>query len=190
MNIAGDLSLGLLAGGEGRRVGGRDKAWLMRAGRPLVDALLDSLPMQAFADRLASVRDDDARWSARGFRCVRDDGPGFAGPLAGMAALSRACRTAWLMILPVDVLGLPDDVLPRLRAVAGQGGAWVRDASGLQPLVGLWPAARLADAAARALGAGEAAVHRALSPLAPAVLDLAPAVLGNANTPDQFDATP
>ena len=92
--------------------------------------------------------------------------------------------------LPPEYQGLPDDVLPRLRAVAGQGGAWVRDASGLQPLVGLWPAARLADAAARALGAGEAAVHRALAPLAPAVLDLAPAVLGNANTPDHFDATP
>ncbi len=185
-----DLSLGLLAGGEGRRLGGRDKAWLLRGGRFLVDGLLDALPMDAFADRLASVRDEDARWTARGFRCVRDATPGFAGPLAGIAALSRACRTPWLMLLPVDVLSLPADLVPRLCAMTGQGGAWVRDASGLQPLLGLWPAPRLADAAGRALASGDAAVHRALAPLLPAMLDVSPDVLGNANTPELFDAMP
>lgn len=187
MSTARDLALGLLAGGEGRRVGGRDKAWLMRGGRPLLDGLLDALPMACFGQRLASVRDADPRWAARGFVGVRDRRPGFAGPLAGLEALASACTGERLLVLPVDLLDPPPDLPARLLAAAGEGDAWVRDAGGLQPLVGLWRPDPLARAARAALDAGEQAVHRALAVLAPAVLDLAPARLGNGNAPEHFD---
>ena len=184
------VSLGLLAGGEGRRIGGRDKAWALRGGAPLVQGLLQALDGEEFAHRMASVRGPDPRWRALGFDPVDDLRAGFAGPLAGLEALARACRSEWLFVLPVDVLGLPADLCGRLRGVAGKGGAWVRDGSGLQPLLGLWPARALAQAAGTALDAGEPAVHRALATLSPAVLDLSPRVLGNANTPDHFDPLP
>lgn len=189
MNAGRDLSLGLLAGGEGRRVGGRDKAWLPRGGCPRVDALLEALPLAHFGQRLASARADDVRWRERGFDVVRDRRAGFAGPLAGLEALALACTGTRLLVLPVDLLEPPPDLLDRLLAAAGEGAAWVRDVEGLQPLVGLWRPAALARAAGAALDAGEPAAHRALAALQPALVDLAPARLGNANTPADFDPT-
>ena len=189
--IAGaDVSLGLLAGGRGERVGGRDKAWLPRRGKPALDALLQELGNMAFGQRLASVRTPDPRWAQRGFTCVQDLRPGQPGPLAGLEALAAACRTPWLLVLPVDVFDLPENLFDRLAQLASPQGAWLRDAGGLQPLLGLWPAAILQDAAASALDAGEAAVHRALAGLCPATLDISPARLGNANTPEAYDQTP
>ena len=189
--IAGSpVTLGLLAGGRGERVGGRDKAWLPRGGKPAVDTLLQELAGTGFAARLASVRSPDPRWAERNFACVQDLHPGQPGPLAGLEALAAACRTPWLLVLPVDVHGLPQDLFARLAAAAEAGGAWLRDGGGLQPLVGLWPAPRLHATVVAALDAGETAVHRALATLAPASLDVSPLRLGNANTPDAYDESP
>ena len=189
--IAGSpVTLGLLAGGRGERVGGRDKAWLPRGGKPAVDTLLQELAGTGFAARLASVRSPDPRWAERNFACVQDLHPGQPGPLAGLEALASACRTPWLLVLPVDVYDLPENLFDRLAPLASPQGAWLRDAGGLQPLLGLWPAGALQGAAASALDAGEATVHRALAGLCPATLDISPARLGNANTPEAYDQTP
>lgn len=186
-----DVALGILAGGRGERLGGRDKAWLPRGGRPALDTLLQALPDAAgFGQRLASVRVADERWLARGFECVPDLHAGQPGPLAGLEALGAACRLSWLYVLPVDVSDLPADLFERLAAIAAPHGAWLRDASGLQPLVGLWPAARLHRAAGAAFDVGETAVFRALAGLAPAELDVSPLRLGNANTPGAYDVLP
>lgn len=182
-----DVALGVLAGGRGERVGGRDKAWLPRRGVPAVDALLSELGTQGFGQMLASVRSADARWTTRGFRCVTDHRPGQPGPLAGLEALAVACSQPWLLVLPVDVFDLPPGLFDRLAAVASPEGCCLRDAGGLQPLVGLWPRPLLRDAVSATLDAGEAAVHRALATLQPATLDITPLRLGNANTPDAYD---
>ncbi|WP_374602304.1 molybdenum cofactor guanylyltransferase [Arenimonas sp.] len=189
--IAADaVTLGLLAGGRGERVGGCDKAWLPRRGRPAIDTLLQELTDAGFAARLASVRAPDLRWGERGFTCVQDRRPGQPGPLAGLEALASACRTPWLLVLPVDVFDLPANLFDQFASVAATRGAWLRDAGGLQPLVGLWPRGELHAAATSALDAGEATVHRALATLRPATLDISPARLGNANTPEAYDQTP
>ncbi len=187
---AAAVSLGVLAGGRGERVGGQDKAWLPRAGQPALDALLQELGNIGFARRLASVRTPDPRWADRGFTCVTDLRPGQPGPLAGLESLAAACRTPWLCVLPVDVFGLPENLFHQLANMASPQGAWLRDAGGLQPLLGLWPAAGLHLAASSALDAGDAAVHRVLAALDPATLDISPARLGNANTPEAYDQTP
>ena len=185
-----DVALGILAGGRGERVGGRDKAWLPRGGVPALDGLLSELQTHGFGEKLASVRDGDARWAARGFRCVTDLHPGQPGPLAGIEALATAGTTPWLLLLPVDVFDLPPRLFDQLAALASPKGCCLRDASGLQPLVGLWPRTALGNAASAALAAGEATVHRALATLQPATLDITPRRLGNANTPDAYDGPP
>ena len=187
---AAAVSLGVLAGGRGERVGGRDKAWLRRDGVFLVDGLLAQLGDTGFDLRLASVRGDDPRWADRGFSCVADRRPGQPGPLAGLEALAAACPTPWLLVLPVDALDLPANLFPALAALATPQGAWLRDAGGLQPLVGLWPAPALQAAAAAALDRDERAVHRALAPLQPNCWDISPHRLGNANQPDAYDPEP
>lgn len=184
------VTVGVLAGGRGERVGGRDKAWLPRDGRPALDGLLQALGSAPFAQRLASARTPDPRWVGRGFTCVHDLRPGQPGPLAGLESLAAACPSPWLLVLPVDVFDLPQDLFERFAAVASPHGAWMRDAGGLQPLLGLWPAPDLRRAATSALDAGEGAAHRALAMLRPATLDISPLRLGNANTPEAYDQTP
>ena len=179
------ITLGLLAGGRGRRLGGRDKAWVMLRGRPLVENALRAMP-GSFAARLVSTRTPDPRFETLGLRAVFDRRADFAGPLAGLEALAAECRTPWLLSLPVDQDGLPPDVVERLRAIAGPDGAVVQDAGGLQPLLGLWRTQALRDATTALLDGGEAAAHRLVAALRLARLDLGPRRLANLNTPQDF----
>ena len=89
------------------------------------------------------------------------------------------------MSVPVDLRQLPFDLPERMLAV-GQG-VMVSDADGLQPLVALWPVAEARDIVARALAAGEHAVHPLATRLRLAVLDISPGRLGNLNTPADFE---
>lgn len=97
------LSLGILAGGEGRRFGGADKGWLTLAGRSLVERVLE-VAQPLVADCMVSANRNVERYAALGVRVVRDDGG--AGPLAGVAALLAAARQPWLLLLPVDAVEL------------------------------------------------------------------------------------
>jgi molybdopterin-guanine dinucleotide biosynthesis protein A len=62
----------------------------------------------------------------------------------------------------------------------------VKDASGLQPLFGLWHAARLHEATLALLDAGESAAHKLVTRLDLARMDISPKLLANLNTPDDL----
>ena len=180
------ITLGVLAGGEGARFGGADKAWLDDGGRPAIERCLAQFP-QVFAARRLSARAPDARHAALGLEAVFDREPGFRGPVAGLAALARACATPWLLTVPVDMRGIPE-ALPRHLAAAADGapaagGACAVDAGGLQPLLALWRATALAEAADAALVAGDASARALVDALCLARVSIAPIRLRNLNTP-------
>ncbi|HEX4853559.1 MULTISPECIES: molybdenum cofactor guanylyltransferase [Arenimonas] len=179
------ITLGILAGGRGQRLGGRDKAWVRHRGAPLVENILMAFP-GAFAERLVSVRADDPRFAARGLRAVLDRREDFAGPLAGIEALAAACGTPWLMTVPVDLDRLPDGLADDLASSADGDGVVVTDADGLQPLLGLWRTDALREHAGAMLDAGESAARRLVARLRVSRLDLAPHRLQNLNTPHDF----
>lgn len=185
------ITLGILAGGRGERLGGRDKAWVLHHGKTLVQHTLSAFP-GGYAERLVSARAPDARFAKLGLRAVFDQRTGFPGPLAALEALSSSCTTAWLMTVPVDVQRIPDDLPDALRRAVARDGVVVKDATGLQPLVGLWRTAALLAAVRERLDAGETAAHRLVSRLDLARLDISPRLLANLNTPEdlQDDATP
>lgn len=187
----GAVTLGILAGGRGERFGGRDKAWIEHGGRPLLAHATERLS-GGFAAMLVSARNADPRHEALDLLPVLDRRPGFAGPLAGLEALAHACPTPWLLTLPVDLAGMPEDLPARLWALRGQHGAVTRDAGGVQPLLSLWFAPTLAKAASAALEAGQGAAWRLVETLRLPLLDLSPRVLSNFNTPDSLpqDAGP
>lgn len=180
---AGALSLGVLAGGRGARMGGADKAWVEVGGVPLLARCLAAFA-DVEGDRLVAARTADARHDALGVRAVFDLRPGFAGPVAGLEALARGCRSPWLLSTPVDVDALPARLAQRLWDARSEHGAVVADADGLQPLLALWRVAALAPAATAALDAGDAAARRLVAVLGLPVLDLSPHRLLNRNTPD------
>lgn len=181
-----DLTLGILAGGRGTRLGGRDKAWLMRDGVPQV------LRWQrrfagAVGAVLVSANADPGRYAAHDLRVVADRVPA-GGPLAGLEALAQACTSPWLLTLPVDLVEVDPRLLLTLCAAADANGAFAADDDGPQPLVALWRVAALRAAAPRALQDGALAVHALQAGLGMASARCAGVRFGNLNTPDDLQA--
>lgn len=179
-----DLSLGLIAGGRGLRLGGLDKAWLERDGQAQVLRLAQRFGAAA-GQVIVSANRDLSRHAAAGLQTVPDRVPD-AGPIAALDALAAACRTGWLFTLPVDLIETPDGLLPALLAGRAVDGARLRDDDGAQPLVALWRTGSLRTAVAAALAAREFAVHALQARLELAEVHLPGVRLGNLNTPDDL----
>jgi molybdopterin-guanine dinucleotide biosynthesis protein A len=152
----------ILAGGEGRRMGGVDKALLPLAGRPLIGHVLDRLEPQV--ERvLISANGDAARFAAFGCPVVTDDTS--RGPLSGvLSALTAAVAMGATHVVstPVDTPFLPGDLVPQLLLAAEASPeklALASDATGLHPATGIWPVG-LAPALSAFLASGEAKVTR------------------------------
>jgi molybdenum cofactor guanylyltransferase len=180
------VTLGILAGGRGTRLGGVDKAWLERNGEPQVLRLARRFDGEV-DQVLVSANTGVGRYARHGLKVVADRIAG-SGPLGGLEALASACATPWLLTVPVDVVGVNDCLLRRLRAAAGGGGAHAWDEEGPQPLVALWDRDRLRTAAAEALAAGELAVHALQARLEMTCVRLPGVRFGNLNTPGDLAA--
>lgn len=150
----------ILAGGEGRRMGGADKALLPLAGRPLILHVLDRLAPQV-DQVLVSANRDPARLAAFGCEVVPDVHP--QGPLSGvLAALTRAksLGATHLVSTPVDTPFLPGDLVPQLllaAEAAPSGLAVAADATTDHPATAVWPVG-LVPALAAYLASGQARV--------------------------------
>ncbi|HRQ63948.1 MAG TPA: NTP transferase domain-containing protein [Xanthomonadaceae bacterium] len=185
------FTLGILSGGAGRRLGGADK------GLMIVDAMEQVQRVRAAfgaapAAVLVSANRHLDRYRALGFDVVEDSIPDYPGPLAGIAALLAACRTPWLLSVPVDAVQIPDGIAAHLfEALATAPDsiaiARLRDDDGLQPTVALYPAT-LTESAAAALQAGERSLQRWQEAQGCTELRL-PASIGNRNTPTDYPDT-
>lgn len=137
----------ILAGGEGRRMGG-GKPLRMLGGRSLLDRAIDRA--RGWSDRIA-IAARDAEQVGEADIEVLIDPPGMEGPLGGLASAGRLGRPLVLTI-PCDMPFLPDDLLERLAAALGEHKAALAMSEGqVHPVCGLWRAdalARLGDYAA------------------------------------------
>jgi molybdenum cofactor guanylyltransferase len=179
----------ILAGGQARRMGGRDKGLLPFAGRPLVAHLLTALSAQV-AERLINANRNLADYARYGVPVIPDLHPGFPGPLAGIAAGMRRARHDLLLIVPCDGPYLPADLAVRLREGLLQSGALAcvaHDGERLQPTYALLHRSLL-DGIEERLERGE---HRLKSWLAEVPSEQAdfsdqPAAFLNINTPEEL----
>ena len=176
-----DVTLGLLAGGRATRLGGVDKAWLVRDGVAQVVRLARRFEAQVDAVIVSANRNREC-YDAHGLTCVVDR-VADAGPLGGLDALAHACTTRWLLTLPVDLIGVNECLLASLAAAAGDCGAFAIDDDGMQPLVALWPAERLARRSGESLGLGELSVQGLQQGMAMQPVRFAGVRFGNLNTP-------
>ena len=123
MNAGQGYSLGILAGGAGRRWGHRDKGLIVRGGQPLVATLCSPRPSAA-REILICCRDNAHLYQHYGDRVLCET-RSHAGPSAGIVALAAAAQSATLIVLPVDLIGAPEDVIATLEA------AWREDDTAL-----------------------------------------------------------
>lgn len=107
----------ILAGGEGRRVGGADKGLLDFQGRPLIAHAIERLAPQVGPLLISANRNLDA-YRVFGYPVLTDGTQERHGPLAGIQAGLAACMTPWLVVCPCDCPRLPVDLVTRLLTAA------------------------------------------------------------------------
>ena len=113
MNAGTDFSLGILAGGHGRRWGGRDKGLIAFRGRPLLANACQPRPRQA-REILICCRDNARFYAHYGDRVLCESAP-HRGPCAGIGALLAACESKTLIILPTDLLSASEPLIAALE---------------------------------------------------------------------------
>lgn len=187
--MAAELVTGLvLAGGQGHRMGGRDKGLLPCHGQPLVKHVIDRLAPQVASLLISANRHAD-EYAAFGWPVLADAHPGFAGPLAGIHAGLRACAGDWLVSAPCDSPRLPTNLVARLTdAVAGDRAdiAVARTGGRLQPVF-LLCRRTLADDLEAYLAGGGRRIETWLTDRRAAIADFPDALaFANINTPAEL----
>jgi len=103
----------ILAGGQGRRMGGVDKGLAALRGRPMVAWVLERLAPQV-GELLINANQNLEQYRDFGYPVVTDEIGGFAGPLAGLQAGMKAAHHAFVLMVPCDSPFLPTDLAQRL----------------------------------------------------------------------------
>ncbi len=130
-----DITAVILAGGQGRRMGGQDKGLIEIDGKPLVAILIDRLERQG-VDIVINANRNHERYRQFGYPVVSDRLDDYQGPLAGFASAMSAVDTRYILTLPCDGPRLADDYVARFIAAASrQPGVLVAfDGERLQPV--------------------------------------------------------
>ena len=111
MNATRAYSLGILAGGEGRRWRGRDKGLIAFNGKPL---LAEVCAATLATERLVCCRNNPRFYQHYADRVLCEVAKDL-GPCAGITALLCAAATPDIIILPVDLIGAPLQVIETLE---------------------------------------------------------------------------
>jgi molybdenum cofactor guanylyltransferase len=109
----------VLAGGQGRRMGGVDKGLQPLRGRPMVEWVLERLAPQV-AEVIVNANQNLDAYRKLARRVVPDEIGGFAGPLAGLHAGLKAAAHPLVVTVPCDSPFLPLDLVERLHASLGE----------------------------------------------------------------------
>lgn len=200
-DIGADVTGVLLAGGRSSRMGGREKALLDLAGRPMLQHVADRFCPQV-ARVVINANGDPARFAGFALPVVADGIAGQPGPLAGllsgMAWAERETPSArFIATAPADCPFLPQDLIARLMAaLTGSDSPCAIAATGGQrhPVAGLWRLG-LAASAAEALAQNMRALHRFADAQGCAVAQFSPVSIGgtdvdpffNVNTPEDLE---
>ncbi len=108
-----DITGLILAGGQGRRMGGVDKGLQMLRGQPLVAHALHRLKPQVGPLMINANRNLDT-YAAMGAAVCADLQADGAGPLNGFLAGLQRCNSPYLVTVPCDCPLLPSDLVLRL----------------------------------------------------------------------------
>ena len=180
----------ILAGGEGRRMGGCDKGLETFSSPSLSDAPLIRHVTERLQGQVAELLINANRnldtYRQYADRVIEDAEGGFQGPLMGIYSGLRAAHTPWLLVTPCDSPALPFDLVARMVAGIGEHAIGVADdGERMHPVVALIRT-DLADDLLAALQAGERKIDRWYARHAWCRIDMSDcaSAFANLNTPD------
>ncbi len=154
------VTVAILAGGQGRRLGGVDKGLHLLDGARLIAHVIAAIdviqpPNDEHRDLdVLIVANRNLDTYSRYARTLPDAVDSGAGPLSGIATALSAITTPWLLTVPVDCPCPPSDLWQRLHSAIGDADCAVaHDGAHRQPLFALYRLG-LAASALKALKAG------------------------------------
>jgi molybdopterin-guanine dinucleotide biosynthesis protein A len=185
------VAAAILAGGQARRFGGRDKSRLVVDGRSIIVRQVDVL--QRITPEVIIVATDTGRFVDLGLPVHPDALPG-TGAIGGLYTALEAASSDLVLVVACDLPFLDEGMLGRLVELAASGdGAWVRTPGGVEPLLACYR--RDARTTVRAeIDAGRLKLQDLGGRLRMAELDArdlarfgpAARLLANINTPDDY----
>lgn len=108
----------VLAGGQGRRMGGVDKGLQLLSGKPMIEHVIARLAPQV-DEIVINANQNLEAYAQFGHQVVSDQVGGFAGPLAGLHAGLQAAQQPLVVTAPCDSPFLPPDLVARLSSALG-----------------------------------------------------------------------
>lgn len=179
-------SILLLAGGQGQRMGGRDKGLIDWRGEPLIQHL-HRLTRPLTDDLIISCNRNLEQYAVYADQLVQDGNDDFHGPFAGIRAALPLARHPYLLVLPCDVPLIDFSLLEELRETSRQypqQPVMVRSGEHWQPLLCVIPTCHAAAFEA-AWQNGERSPRRIMEQLAAVAVNCAAddPRLANLNTP-------
>ena len=103
----------ILAGGQGRRMGGVDKGLVEFLGKPLISHVVQRLKPQV-DEILISANREIETYAKFGHTVISDDIKGFAGPLAGLHKGMQSAQSPYVLTVPCDTPLIPMSLVSRL----------------------------------------------------------------------------
>lgn len=105
----------ILAGGQARRMQGKDKGLVLLNNKPMIEYVINILKPQVNNLLINANRNLD-KYSAYGFDIVSDQLSGYHGPLAGMASALDRVTTPLMLTAPCDSPFIAEDLAERLMS--------------------------------------------------------------------------
>ena len=182
-----DVTAVILAGGQGRRMGGQDKGLLDFGGRLMIEIIIEALENQRI-DIVINANRNQSTYQSYGYPVISDDLKDFQGPLAGFASAMAAVKTKFILTLPCDSPMLADNFVERFIESHNREQSSVcvaHDGERLQPVYALIDTGLLDDLK-RFLQNGERKIDRWYAQYSFANVDFSTAttMFENINTPE------
>jgi molybdenum cofactor guanylyltransferase len=182
-----DITAVILAGGQGRRMGGRDKGLLEFNGRLMIEILIERLQDQQL-DVLINANRNQATYQSYGYPVIGDELEDYQGPLAGFASAMVTVNTRYILTLPCDSPMLAHNFADRFIETQDRKESPIcvaHDGERLQPVYALIDT-RLLDDLKRFLDGGERKIDRWYAQHNYAQVDFSDdtAMFRNINTPE------
>ncbi|PWQ95932.1 molybdenum cofactor guanylyltransferase MobA [Leucothrix arctica] len=131
-----NVTVVVIAGGQGRRFGGQDKGLVEVCGKPLIEHILAQLKPYD-VNVVISANRNLGIYKAYGYPVIGDRLTNFQGPLAGIASVMHEISTDYLVALPCDAVLIPTDFIQRLTRIQTEENAEIvvaSDGKRIQPI--------------------------------------------------------
>ena len=136
-----DITVVILAGGKGRRMGGQDKGLVNFKNLSLIKHVIDAISQQT-DNIIINANRSLQEYAAFGYPVVEDTLKDFQGPLAGFLAAMSNVSTDYILTIPCDGPVITDNYVDKMLQGLNESSAELAiasDGSRMQPVYALIP---------------------------------------------------